>query len=174
MIKMQLYPRLSGRHGQTPSVLIFTTLILTAVLFAPVTFAATSNHHCKAQSGHNNSADCVFDWGAWGLNIEPAAGGVSHSPGQIIKPLHSQFSLTTNSTAALAPAEIPPVVTPPPVNTAPPSPNTRPYKPGEPIATGTPRRQPSVTQLPVNTAPPSPNTKPYKPSEPIATGTPRR
>jgi len=113
MIKRQLYTRLSGQRSRITSVFTVTTAILTAALFTPVTFAATGNHHCKAQPGHNNSADCVFDWGAWGLNIEPAAGGISHSPGQIIKPLHPQFSLTTNSTAALAPTEIPPAVKPP-------------------------------------------------------------
>lgn len=173
MIKIQICTRLSGQRDRFFRILTFTTITLTAILFTPIASAA-GTHHCKAESGHDNSADCVFDWGAWGLDIEPAAGGISHSSGQIIKPLIPQFSLTTNSTAALAPTEIPPVVTPPPVNTAPPSPNTRPYKPGEPIATGTPRRQPTVTQLPVNTAPPSLNTRSYKPGEPIATGTPRR
>ena len=47
--------------------------------------------------------DSVHKWGAWGLDIEPAAGGLSQPTMQALNARDSKVTLRTNSIAALAP-----------------------------------------------------------------------
>ena len=108
------------------------TLLLTVALLA-----ATS-----ASAAEDDSAvyvDSVLKWGAWELDIEPAAGGIS-APGT--KPLNARgtkVALRTNSIAALAPSA------PAPGGGA----------PSNPIVPGTPVPQRPPTQ-PVNPPIPTP------------------
>jgi hypothetical protein len=53
--------------------------------------------------------DSVHKWGAWELDIEPAAGGLKQSSTQQVNARDSRASLRTNSVSALSPsAAIPP------------------------------------------------------------------
>ncbi|MBE9560659.1 MAG: hypothetical protein IMF15_07705 [Proteobacteria bacterium] len=47
--------------------------------------------------------DSVHKWGAWGLDIEPAAGGLSQPTTQALNARNSKVALRTNSISALAP-----------------------------------------------------------------------
>ena len=71
----------------------------------------------------NNVAyvDSVLKWGAWELDIEPAAGGISPPTPRALNARNAKVTLRTNSIAALAPsAPTPGGGTPtPPVSTAP-------------------------------------------------------
>ena len=51
--------------------------------------------------------DSVHNWGAWGLDIEPAAGGLSQPTTQALNARDSKIALRTNSMAALAPPASP-------------------------------------------------------------------
>lgn len=67
--------------------------------------------------------DSVKTWGAWELDIEPAAGGLTPPETQALNARNSRVALRTNSISALAPpqappsinAPIPPISGPPPV-----------------------------------------------------------
>ncbi len=145
------------RHARNTGILCFSALILLSANASAATDNKTSTqNNCDKttqpdqarqagldchQSKNTAYVDSVYSWGPWGLDVEPAAGGIHPS----VRPLiarTAKIRLRTDSTAAIAPVAPgkPPVVTPPPTNTAPPSINTRPYQPGESIVTGTPRR----------------------------------
>ncbi len=73
--------------------------------------------------------DSVKKWGAWELDIEPAAGGLTAPSTGALNPRDSRVALRTNSISALAPPSSakPTVITqspimPPVVPTAPPAP----------------------------------------------------
>ena len=83
--------------------------------------------------------DSVHNWGAWELDIEPAAGGIQ-APG--VQPLNARsanVSLRTNSIAALSPrgpqiiVAAPNLPTPAPVPVAPTIPTITPISPNVPI-----------------------------------------
>ena len=89
--------------------------------------------------------DSIHKWGAWELDIEPAAGGVAQPAGQPLLARGGRIRLRTNSIAALAPTP-PPAVKPPPgippqkppVVTPPPIPTITPMSPNVPIPVGGP------------------------------------
>lgn len=60
--------------------------------------------------------DSIHKWGAWELDIEPAAGGLSQTQTQALNARNSKVTLRTNSVAVLAPPASPksPVVFSPP------------------------------------------------------------
>lgn len=81
--------------------------------------------------------DSVQKWGAWELDIEPAAGGLSQPTTQALNARDSKVSFRTNSFSALAPhitqnnaqtSPAPAPVIPPPA--APPPPPAIPTAPG--------------------------------------------
>lgn len=94
--------------------------------------------------------DSVTTWGAWELDIEPAAGGITPASTGVLNARNSKVALRTNSIAALAPTPQPaqPVVitnTPTPVPpAAPPAiptvyiPTVTYVTPGTPIPVGAP------------------------------------
>jgi len=62
--------------------------------------------------------DSIHQWGAWELDIEPAAGGITPAATQALNTRNPKVSLRINSIAALAPvagatAPVPPVAIPP-------------------------------------------------------------
>ena len=117
-------------HKLNKNCSIATQLVLTTILMA-----ATSASF--ADEPNLAYVDSVHNWGAWGLDIEPAAGGLSQPTTQALNARGSKVTLRTNSFAALAPPAsprspvifetpsapiVPPVVpvTPPPPPVTPP------------------------------------------------------
>jgi len=81
--------------------------------------------------------DSVQNWGAWALDIEPAAGGLQAAGTQPLNARSSKLSLRTNSIAALSPRRVPGnIVTPQPMPT--PGPGPAPVTPAPAIPTITP------------------------------------
>jgi hypothetical protein len=89
--------------------------------------------------------DSVTKWGAWELDIEPAAGGLELPSPRAMSPRNSKVALRTNSIAELAPppssATTPPPM-PPTIPVTPPAPITpptiTPISPSVPIPVGGP------------------------------------
>lgn len=97
------------------------TLLFGGIALSPNLFAA--------DSGDIAYVDSVMEWGAWGLDIEPAAGGVQPPATQAMPARSSHVNLRTNSISALAPPPPPapviaqsPAPIPPPVVPATPTP----------------------------------------------------
>lgn len=76
-------------------------LVLTALTlsFATASIAAWKNSEDEAPE----YVDSIHKWGAWELDIEPAAGGLQQSSSQVLNARDSKVSLRTNSVSALAP-----------------------------------------------------------------------
>ena len=100
--------------------LVITTLALS--------FASTSNAAWKNSADEAPEyVDSIHKWGAWELDIEPAAGGLQQPASQALKARDSKVSLRTNSVSALAPQRpaipaipaAPPGATPPVIVTLP-------------------------------------------------------
>lgn len=91
-----------------------TRLILTALTlsFTSTSIAAWNN----STDTTPDYVDSVQKWGAWGLDIEPAAGGLQQSSSQGLKARDSKVSLRTNSISALAPPSPSPVIFSPPTS----------------------------------------------------------
>lgn len=90
--------------------------------------------------------DSVHKWGAWGLDIEPAAGGLSQLTTQALNARDSKVALRTNSISALAPGR-----------------GAIPATPATPTAPGVPAT-PAI--------PATPTITPINPSVPIPVGGP--
>ena len=75
-------------------------LVLATVIMS---FAGTSIAAWKGDADKDDYVDSVTKWGAWELDIEPAAGGLQQSSSQILNARDSKVTLRTNSIAALAP-----------------------------------------------------------------------
>jgi hypothetical protein len=99
-------------------------------------------------------ADSVHHWGAWELDIEPAAGGVTPAATQPPSDRGARVAFRTNSFSAIAPTAPPPSITDTPVPTPPI------YTP-PPVA-------PPIPAAPTISAPPG-ATPPTMPSFPGAT-----
>ena len=90
--------------------------------------------------------DSVHQWGAWELDIEPAAGGVTPAATQALSDRGARVAFRTNSFSAIAPtapaATTPPItdtpVPTPPIYTPPPVPTVTPISPSVPIPVGGP------------------------------------
>jgi hypothetical protein len=145
---------------------------LTAKLFlASVLITATSVSVAEEANQDTDVAyvDSVLKWGAWELDIEPAAGGISAPKTRALNARSSKVALRTNSIAALAPAGGAPVIpgkppgggpTLPPVVPAPPG--LTPISPNVPIPVGGPG----------GSAAPAPTITTINPSVPIPVGGP--
>lgn len=99
----------------------------------------------SAEESTISYVDSVHNWGAWGLDIEPAAGGLSQPATQALNARNTKVALRTNSISALAPPASPksPVVFSPP--SAPIVPTVVPVTPPTPPVT-----PPSVTAISPN------------------------
>lgn len=106
-----------------------------ALLFMLMTVSTMSAAELKWIDSDQDSesevtyVDSVKKWGAWELDIEPAAGGLTAPSTGALNPRDSRVALRTNSISALAPPSSakPTVITqspimPPVVPTAPPAP----------------------------------------------------
>ena len=80
--------------------------------FAVVTLAYTTASIAETPdlNTSENYVDSITTWGAWELDIEPAAGGLKQPETQALKARDSKITVRTNSFSALAPQ---PTITPP-------------------------------------------------------------
>lgn len=143
-------------------------LILATALMATASVSAAEGS--KAKKSDVAYVDSVLKWGAWGLDIEPAAGGLSAPTTKPLNARNSKLILRTNSFSALAPPaaspsnpiERPGAPVPPPVIPPPTRPTMFPVGPGVPIPTGGPG----------NGSAPTPTITTISPNVPIPTGGP--
>lgn len=123
------------------------------LIIMSMTLAVTATAATNDNTG-STFVDSVHQWGAWGLDIEPAAGGLQAQTTQPMNARGAKVDLRTNSISALAPqlpvAEIitrppgsaapttfaPPAATPPTTFSPLPSPNVVPVDPGTTLPTG--------------------------------------
>lgn len=122
--------------------------LVTASLVLTTTSVGAINNDTAQDYNTNSTAyvDSIFQWGAWELDIEPAAGGLQAQTTQALNARDSKVRLRTNSMSALAPpqktktrtrAPAPlPVTPPPPV--IPLVPTLTPINPGVPVPIGGP------------------------------------
>ncbi len=114
------------------------SLFLYSLLALSTYAAAAADTACPASNkpSSQNHIDCVYDWGPWAFNIQPAASGVRAAVTPLL-PHHARVTLRTNSIAALAPVDhtptpftptiiAPPAATPPLPVTPPPAPHVGP------------------------------------------------
>lgn len=153
-------PPQSKAQALAKTLVLLSSLLLSATLISPVVADETEVAY----------VDSVHKWGAWELDIEPAAGGLSQPSTQPLSARNSKVSLRTNSISALAPQQTanpvlpitPPITTPTPV--IPTIPGITPISPSVPIPTGGPGAGSSASAMPTIT--------PISPSVPIPTGGP--
>ncbi len=79
------------------SKLVFFTV---ATLSTTVVIAGSPT---PADASNAKYVDSIHQWGAWELDIEPAAGGIQQQTTQPLGTRYSQLELRTNSIAAVAP-----------------------------------------------------------------------
>lgn len=131
---MTIYKEQYGHYTANTKILILATAILSPILFSASAIAAADADKCQSLHKSHEDADCVFEWGAWEMDIEPAASGINSSGNHPIKANGSQFTLTANGTSSIAPklkpvAVIEPTIPAPPAATPnipvtpPPAPN---------------------------------------------------
>ena len=136
--------------------------LLSATLLALPFAAANAAGDSTADKGTADTnatvayVDSIHKWGAWELDIEPAAGGLQASATRPLNVRNAKISLRTNSMAALAPPKgaakppggtTPPPVIPPPSITPPlPAAPTRAAPPGSivPITVALPGGAPTA------------------------------
>jgi hypothetical protein len=120
--------------------------LLTASLALTATSAAATNENIEQDYNKTSTVyvDSIFQWGAWELDIEPAAGGLQAQTTQALTARDSKVRLRTNSMSALAPPQRPESITPPsaPIPIAPPLPvpvpTITPISPRVPVPIGGP------------------------------------
>lgn len=136
-------------------------LILTSVLLITATASI-------AEQANTPYVDSVLKWGAWELDIEPAAGGLSQPAIQALNARNAKINLRTNSMAALAPpphktttgissnptGPTVPATTPPVITTAPTVPTRPASLPAAPTTPAPPAATPpTIVILPAATPP---------------------
>ena len=120
--------------------------LVTASLVLTTTSVAAMNNNTAQDYNASSTAyvDSVFQWGAWELDIEPAAGGLQPQTTQVLNARDPKVRLRTNSMSALAPPQRPKSITPPssPIPIAPPLPipvpTITPISPRVPVPIGGP------------------------------------
>lgn len=108
---------------------LYAGLIAVVLLSTTATsLAATNTDTLKDKATALAYVDSVKTWGAWNLDIQPAAGGIPTPSVQPLKARGTQLRLRTNSFTALAPIHSgagnapvtpPPTIIPPPNITPP-------------------------------------------------------
>ena len=101
-------------------------------LFIAVMFFAGSSFAASEELAY---VDSIHQWGAWGLDIEPAAGGIQPPKAQALNARNSKVSLRTNSISALSPTVPQPAVV---ASITPPTPRPTPSIPVVPPTPPTP------------------------------------
>jgi len=125
----------------------FITSVKLAVIAMLASVSANAFAELKWQSADEATdtevayVDSVTSWGAWELDIEPAAGGITPASTGALNARNSKVALRTNSIAALAPPNSPVIPTPPtpvPPIVTPQIPTVTNINPSVPIPVGAP------------------------------------
>ena len=111
-----------------------------------LSMAISMNAFAATSTDETAYTDSVKSWGAWALDIEPAAGGLQAAGTQPLHARSAKLSLRTDSIAALSPRRVPgdvaiprtPSPTPVPTPVTPAIPTITPVSPSIPIPTGGP------------------------------------
>ena len=143
--------------------------IALSLLITPAAIASTAGDATK----NNSYVDSVTQWGAWNLDIEPAAGGLTPAATQALNARGNNLSLRANSISALA--QVAP--TPKPATPSPAIPVT-PFVPVTPVIPVTPVgptnfAPPAATRATtiIVNLPPATNITPFVDSSAAPTGT---
>jgi hypothetical protein len=125
-----------------PAITLATTTLLATALLMVATTASVAEELNMAY------VDSVHKWGAWELDIEPAAGGLSQPQTQALNARNSKVALRTNSMDALAPKRAIPAISASPavpgapgipaIPAVPATPAITPIHPNVPIPVGGP------------------------------------
>ena len=128
------------------AMLVFAAFSLTAVT------CANANSDSNGDSTTTAYVDSIHKWGAWELDIEPAAGGLQQPSTQALNSRDARVSLRTNSFSALAPRDRSPVIfstsspiVPDVVPVTPPPPPVTPPRPSRPTTSAPPGATPPTT-----------------------------
>lgn len=137
-------------HIASSTNFLFAGLVSVVLLTATATsFAAANDTATEKAATKTDYVDSIKTWGAWGLGIEPAAGGIQQPSTQPLKARSANLTLRTNSISALAPTRssvtsgpaaptifAPSAATPVTTFSPPPSPNIIPVSPGTTVPSG--------------------------------------
>ena len=121
MINTQLSINKAAKSLSSKLWLVTASLVLTTTSVAAINNDTAQDYNTSSTA----YVDSIFQWGAWELDIEPAAGGLQAQTTQALNARDSKVRLRTNSFSALAPPRRPGTVTPPaaaPLPIAPPLP----------------------------------------------------
>jgi hypothetical protein len=77
--------------------------LLFAALALTYTVAAMADQNSAGPISTEPYVDSVTQWGAWELDIEPAAGGLNKPATQALKARSSKLTVRTNSFSAVGP-----------------------------------------------------------------------
>ena len=82
------------------------------LVFAALSLTAVTNANADSDSDSTTTAyvDSIHQWGAWELDIEPAAGGLQQPSTQALNSRDARVALRTNSFSAVAPRDRSPVI----------------------------------------------------------------
>jgi len=122
---------------------ILKTLSRLSIKSGVLTISVALSTNAFAAKDNTAYTDSVHNWGAWALDIEPAAGGLQEAGTQPLNVRSSKLSLRTDSIAALSPRRatgdiaISPKPAPVPPTT-PATPTITPVSPNIPIPIGAP------------------------------------
>ena len=142
MINTQLSINKAAKSLSSKLWLVTASLVLTTTSVAAINNDTAQDYNTSSTA----YVDSIFQWGAWELDIEPAAGGLQAQTTQAMNARDPKVRLRTNSMSALAPPQRPGTVTPPaaPIPIAPPLPvpvpvpTITPINPGVPVPIGGP------------------------------------
>lgn len=140
MINTQLSINKAAKSLSSKLWLVTASLVLTTTSVAAINNDTAQDYNTSSTA----YVDSIFQWGAWELDIEPAAGGLQAQTTQALNARDSKVRLRTNSFSALAPPQRPGTVTPPaaPLPIAPPLstpvPTITPINPRVPVPIGGP------------------------------------
>lgn len=102
--KMNMQAKTKMKHpGMKPqgrNILVITALT-SGLMMAGL--LAEQAHAGQSTENQNVYVDSVHHWGAWEMDIEPAAGGIQSQTTQPLSARNSRVSLRTNSISALGP-----------------------------------------------------------------------
>jgi hypothetical protein len=117
--------------------------IINVIKFGLATLCLSFTNASMAEWNDNPSTesayvDSIHQWGAWELDIEPAAGGITPASTKALNARDPKVSFRINSIAALAPNALQTTPTPPTPSTTPTIPTIRPISPSVPIPVGGP------------------------------------
>lgn len=128
------------RYMFTAKLAVIIMLMTTSTISVAELKWKTAEEVAAEEAAKNEVAyvDSVKSWGAWELDIEPAAGGLTPPSTGALNARNSKVTVRTNSFSALAPTPAPPIAAAPTPPVLPVTPTITPIRPNVPIPVGGP------------------------------------